>query len=323
MNIVLVAEESAGIQLLRALAQTQDRLIAVMTSAGRKNTVANVAAAAGSLGVDVWPAQRVRDPQLADELRAARVDLLLNAHSLFVVHDAVLAAPSIGAFNLHPGPLPRYAGLNCPSWAICRGEREYGVTVHRMAPRIDAGTIAYQATFPIDEDETGLTLGTKCIRAGVPLMLQLAQTARQDPSAIPALPQDLSRRQYFGRDIPRGGLLDWSEPAHKVLAFVRAFDFYPFPSPWGHPHTACDGLAVSVVKAAPTGISTSAPPGTLRHGAGDHLEVATADEWVALELLRVAGRYVKPGEVLASGTQLQPPQDCSATATAVKPGLGA
>jgi UDP-4-amino-4-deoxy-L-arabinose formyltransferase/UDP-glucuronic acid dehydrogenase (UDP-4-keto-hexauronic acid decarboxylating) len=306
MNIVLVAEESAGIQLLRALAQGPDRLVAVMTSIDRKNTVANVAAAAASLGVEVWPAQRVRDPQLAEDLRVARVDLLLNAHSLFVVHDAVLNAPAIGAFNLHPGPLPRYAGLNCPSWAICRGERSYGVTVHRMAGRIDAGSIAYQASFPIDEDETGFTLGAKCIRAGVPLMLTLVQTAREDPAAIPALRQDLTQRQYFGREIPRGGLLDWAEPAHKVLAFVRAFDFYPFPSPWGHPHTACDDLVVSVIKAAPTGAATSALPGTLRRGAGDTLEVATADEWVALDLLRVTGRFVKAGEVLVPGARLQP-----------------
>jgi methionyl-tRNA formyltransferase len=296
---------------LRALAQREDRLVAVMTSTARKSATTNVAAAASGLGVDVWSGQRVREPQLADELRAARVDLLLNAHSLFVVHDAVLEAPTIGAFNLHPGPLPRYAGLNCPSWAIYRGERDYGVTVHRMAPRIDAGSIAYQTTFAIDEDETGLTLGVKCIRAGVPLMLQLVQAARQDPASIPALGQDLSRRQYFGREIPRGGLLDWSEPARKVVAFIRASEFYPFPSPWGHPLTACDGQPVSVVKVAPTGLATSERPGTLRRGADDRIEVAAADEWVALELVRVAGQYVKASEVLTPGARLQSLQDVS------------
>jgi len=62
------------------------------------------------------------------------------------VPEAVLGVPARGAWNLHPGPLPRYAGLNAPSWAIYRGEQRHGVTVHRMDRGIDTGDIAYQET---------------------------------------------------------------------------------------------------------------------------------------------------------------------------------
>ena len=256
------------------------------------------------MGLDVWPAHRVREPELAAELRAARVDLMLNAHSLYLVHDEVLRAPSIGAFNLHPGPLPRYAGLNCPSWAIYRNELFYGVTVHRMSPRIDAGAIAYQTTFEIEEEDTGLSLSAKCIRAGVPLMLQLVQAARENPASIPAIEQDLSQREYFGRGIPRQGALVWSESARHLVAFVRAFDYYPFPSPWGHPQAQYEGRPIGVVKAARTGIASRQVPGTLRPGSAGGVEVATADEWVALGLLHLGGRYVRAEKVLNTGARL-------------------
>ncbi len=32
----------------------------------------------------------------------------------------------VGAINFHDGPLPRYAGLNTPAWAIINGEAEHG-----------------------------------------------------------------------------------------------------------------------------------------------------------------------------------------------------
>jgi UDP-4-amino-4-deoxy-L-arabinose formyltransferase/UDP-glucuronic acid dehydrogenase (UDP-4-keto-hexauronic acid decarboxylating) len=276
-----------------------------MTNLDGARQMPRVAAVAKGMGFDVWPAQRVSDPQLADDLRARHIDLLLNAHSLRVVPEGVVDAPSIGAFNLHPGPLPRYAGLNCPSWAIYRGERVYGVTVHRMTSRIDAGAIAYQTSFAIDEEETGFTLSAKCIRAGVPLMLQLVQAARQNPIAIPEVAQDLSQRQYFGREIPRDGALVWSQPAREVDAFIRAADYYPLPSPWRHPRARYAGREIGVVKAARTGIGSRETPGTLRRGSAGGLEVATADEWVALGLVFVGGRYLKAGEALEAGARLE------------------
>ena len=51
----------------------------------------------------------------------------------------------IGSFNLHPGPLPGFPGLNAPSWAIYERRARFGCTVHWMDAAIDAGLIAYEA----------------------------------------------------------------------------------------------------------------------------------------------------------------------------------
>ncbi len=303
MNIVVIAEESAGIQLVKTLAATSHRIVSVLTSTSPQNRLADVAAVARGLGLEVVPAERVKDPALADDFRAAHVDLILNAHSLYLIHETVLDAPTIGAFNLHPGPLPRYAGLNAPSWAIYHGECAHGVTVHRMAARIDAGAIAYQKLFEISDDDTGFTLSAKCIRAGVPLMLRLVDTAAADPRAIPAIRQDLSQRRYFGREVPRNGAIAWCDSARAVLAFVRAFDYHPFRSPWGHPHAMYGDVRVGIVKAMRTGAPTAAPPGTVRVRPSG-VEVATADEWIGLSLIHVDGRYPRPGDVLADGARL-------------------
>jgi UDP-4-amino-4-deoxy-L-arabinose formyltransferase/UDP-glucuronic acid dehydrogenase (UDP-4-keto-hexauronic acid decarboxylating) len=305
MRILLVAEESAGIQTLKWLADGDHELVAVMAlEPDAALRVATVGAVARNLGFPLWSPEQVTDPSLAQRLREERVDLLLNVHSLFLVHGDVLAAPAIGSFNLHPGPLPHYAGLNTPSWAIYYGERTHAVTLHWMEPGIDAGAVAYESSFPIEREDTGLTVSAKCVRHGLPLLAELVAAAERGADAIPAVPQDLSRRRYFGREVPHGGRLDWSLPARRLVDFVRACDYSPFTSPWGHPVTRLNGDEVAVVKASASHEPSREAPGTVGRAVDDGVLVSAADEWVVLERVQVNGCRVDAAEALPTGAML-------------------
>jgi methionyl-tRNA formyltransferase len=309
VNILLVGEESAATQTLRALTGGDHRIVAVMASQSKNNGgLANLWETAEKLGYQTWPSILVKDPRFADEVRAAEVDVILNIHSLFIINGEVVNAPRIGSFNMHPGPLPRYAGLNAPSWAIYRGETSHGVTIHKMEPGIDTGPIVYQELFEIDDADTGFTLSAKCIRSGIALVLRLIETASSDPAAIPLRPQDLTKREYFGREIPHGGKLFWTLPAREIVNFVRACDFFPFHSPWGHPQTILRTMSgaqeIGVVKACLTGERCDRAPGTVGEFIGLGVKVACGDEWIIVNKLKVEGRYVNSAGVLEPGSRL-------------------
>lgn len=299
MKVLLAAEEAAGVQALHLVRRSGHEVVAVLTSrAGRAGSRSPVHDAAAELGCPVWPADEVKDPRLAERVRAAGVDVLLNVHSLFLIRPEVLAACRLGAYNMHPGRLPEYAGLNTISWALYHGEPTHAVTIHRIAPRVDAGPIAYQTTFPIAEQDTALTLGVKGVKAGLPLIERLLAALAGDPSSVPSIPQDLARRRYYGRDVPQAGRLDWSRPARAVVNFVRACDYVPFHSPWGHPRTRLAGRAVAVVKARLTGERSDQPPGTVGRVVGDGVLVATVDEWVLVHRVLIGERVVPAAQAV-------------------------
>lgn len=306
VKVLLVAEEAAGIQTLRAIAATRHCIVGVVTSdepnARRGATVRDVAVA---LGCPIWPADVVRDPRFGGAVRDAGVDVLLNVHSLKVIDAGILRVPAVGAFNLHPGPLPEYAGLNAPSWSIYNGEPRHAVTVHWMAEQIDAGPVAYRQELEAAEDETGLTLSMKCVRAGVPLLLRLLDVAARDPAAIPRIAQDEARRRYYGREVPERGRLSWEQPAQSIVRFVRACDYLPLRSPWGHPRTRLDGKGLNVLKASRTGRPCAAPAGRVGEVTGARALVAAGDEWVGVERLELAGRPVNAADVLRPGWHLE------------------
>ena len=313
MNVLLVGEEAAGAQTLKTLLATQHKLVAVMASETKAAPRGgNLWTIAGNLGCVTWPAKLVKDSTFADRIRAEQVDLLLNVHSLFVINKDVVAAPRLGAFNMHPGPLPRYAGLNAPSWAVYRGETSHGVTVHWMLAGIDTGPIAYQALFDVTEEDTGLTVSTKCVRAGLPLVNQLLDTAASDPQAIPKVEQDLSKREYFGREAPNQGVIDWTGSAREILNLVRACDYLPFASPWGMPRAAVGDREIGVPKAVRTGTRCEVAPGTVGQASRSGVQIACGDEWLLITSIKVEGRYVSPVDVLKPGMRFVAPTPAGA-----------
>lgn len=304
LNILLVGEESAGIQTLKAITRTSHHIVAVMASPAKKAAAMTLWDIAKKLGYPVWPAELVRDPNFASKIRSEKIDLLLNIYSLFIIKDKVLNAPSLGSFNMHPGPLPRYAGFNPVSWAIYHGENVHGVTIHKMVPEIDAGAIVYQSLFNIEETDSALTLTAKCVKEGVSLILRLLEAASHGLQAIPLDSQDLTNREYFSAKIPQGGCVNWSLSAREVFNFVRACDFFPFQSPWDHPRTMKGNQEIAVVKASLTGRQVDSLPGTVGRVVESGVYVACYDEWLLVRKLMVDGQYLEATAVLRPGDQL-------------------
>jgi methionyl-tRNA formyltransferase len=306
MNVLLAGEESAGIQTLRAIAKTDHRIVAVMASPDSKGAEgASMWQVAQHMGLPLWRAEMVKDAAFARRIRDAGIDIMLNVHSLYIVSAEALSAPRIGCFNLHPGPLPRYAGLNAPNWAIFRGERSHGVTVHKMEAGIDTGRIVYQSLFGIGDNESALSISARCVKEGVAMMIQLLETAASSPSAIPLRPQDLSQREYFGAGAPVLDGLFRSLPARRFVNLIRACDYYPLRGPWGYPKVRLGDQIVSIVKAYLTGVAATAPPGVVGGSAGAEAQVACLDEWISINKVIVEGRYLDGSEALKPGDRLE------------------
>jgi len=299
LRVLLAGEEAAGAQTLRLLHETGQQVVGVLTGrAGAERSVGPLSSLAEQWGYRVWPARRVRDPAFAEEIRAEGVELLLNVHSLYVVKREVVAAPSIGSFNVHPGPLPEYAGLNAPSWAILHGERTHGVTVHWMDAGIDTGEIAYEARFEIAPEETAFTLSAKGVRAAIPLLRKLLEAAAAEPPAIPREKQRDVLGRYFGREAPNGGRIDWTARAEEIERFVRAADYGLFASPWGAPRATLPGVGeLEIVKVARTGQAADAAPGAIGAADAAGVRVACADEWLLVKKFRLAGAPGDPSHL--------------------------
>jgi len=251
----------------------------------------------------------------AESLRAEPFDVLFAITHLGIIPDAVLELPRVGSVNFHDGPLPRYAGLNAPVWALINREEEYAITWHEITSGVDEGDILLQSRFDVAPDETALSLNTKCMATALETFPTLVDALSM--GAVSRTKQDLEQRSYFGRhDRPDGATaVDWDRSADEVAAFVRALTFGRYENPVGVPKTVATGGAepfiLSDVRVASG--SEGGEPGEVVSASDEGVVVATAEGHVVIgEARTLAGETLGPGELaerfaLRPGVRLEGP----------------
>lgn len=238
------------------------------------------------------------DGDYAQALQQHDFDYLFAITHLHVIPGEVLRLPRKGAVNFHDGPLPRYAGLNAPSWAIMAGEKEYAISWHELVEGVDQGNILQQVHFPIAADETSLSINTKCFAAALesfPALLNQLQTGQPV-----AQEQDLSQRSYFAKHKrPVGaGILDWQRSAIELEALVRGLNFGDYANPLVTPKLWLPDAMLSVTQAAARDQVASHSPGQIVALEEGQLDVATTQGIIALRgFSDAAGKPLSAGEL--------------------------
>lgn len=239
------------------------------------------------------------------DLLAAEVsgDWLLSIANLRMIPDDVLAIPAKGAINFHDGPLPAYAGLNTPAWAIINGEKTHGISWHLIEGGVDEGDLLAQKMIDIAPDETAFSLNSKCYAAGMESFGAVLSQLEADH--LERRPQDLNQRSYFARDQrPEGqGVLNLTQPAADLSALVRGLDFGDYWNPLCLPKLALEH-AVLVVGGLEVTAQTAAP-GTVLELSRNAVTLGTATQAVRLsDLSDFSGapvdltQWLKVGDVL-------------------------
>ena len=100
---------------------------------------------------------------LADEMVAAKIDLVVLAGFLTIIDEQVYEAFPNRILNVHPALIPSfcgkgYYGLHVHEAALEKGVKVSGATVHIVTPECDAGPIVLQKAVEVREDDTPETL---------------------------------------------------------------------------------------------------------------------------------------------------------------------
>ncbi|RBW61609.1 peptide synthetase [Phaeobacter gallaeciensis] len=243
---------------------------------------------------------------LAEQFKTGDVDWLLSIANLAIIPEKVLALPQNGAINFHDGPLPKYAGLNTPAWAIFNGEKQHGITWHMIEGGIDEGDILSQSLFDIAEDETALSLNSKCYAAAMDSFPSVVDQLETD---LNRRPQDLGQRNYFAfSDRPEaGGHLSYTQTAEVLSAHVRGLDFGAYWNPLTTSKILISGQPVRVAQAQILASASGSLPGTVVSNDPSGLRVATGSNDLLLEgLTTLSGDTIDFAALAPVGTRLAP-----------------
>lgn len=269
-----------------------------------------VAVAAGSARVADWARGRslgVIDATgpadgWAVQLEGLRFDWLFAITHLALLPDRVLSLAAKGSINFHDGPLPRYAGLHTPAWALLRGEPRYGISWHHITAGVDEGDIVLQREFDVAPDETSLSINTRNFEAAIESFAELVDQLALGTATRTPQGEARDRVVYRRLDRPEAmSVLDWRRPAIELERLVRALDFGRYPNPLGRAALWTGHDVVSVVRAVAVSSDLTATPGAVVEQAPDHLVIGCG-----VGLLRIEEVVCRTGLALALSSVLPP-----------------
>lgn len=285
MRIVFAGSPDAAVPTLRALADSDHDVVAVITREdsprGRKAvlTPTAVASAAEELGLPVIRANRLGDSVTA-EVSALAADLGVIVAYGGLVREPLLSTPRLGWINLHFSLLPRWRGAAPVQRAIMAGDEHTGATVFQLVPELDAGDILGQHGMPIGRMQTAGSLLAALADSGAGLVSRVVdELATGTARAIPQAGEVTLAPKLSLED----GRIDWSATAAEVHDRIRGVT----PEPGAF--TTVDGDRLKVLAAAIAHDGAPLPPGVLEQR-GATVVVGTSTDPIELVTVHPAGR---------------------------------
>ena len=298
-SAVVFAYHDVGCRCLPVLLEAGVDVRLVLTHADNPSETiwfASVERLARARGLAVDTVDDPDDPAFVARLAALAPDFLFSFYYRQMLSPAVLATARRGAFNLHGSLLPKYRGRVPVNWAVIRGERETGATLHEMVAKPDAGRIAGQEAVPIGENDTAAEVFAR-VTGAAGRVLERALPGLL-AGTLPLAPQDLAAGSYFGGRKPADGRIDWSRPAREIHDLVRGVA-PPYPGAF----TELDGEPARLLRTwwapAPAGLPPDAPAGSLAWEGGRAWARGGDGAWIEVRALEVAGAPVEPASLPA------------------------
>ncbi|MDR0409168.1 MAG: methionyl-tRNA formyltransferase [Spirochaetaceae bacterium] len=156
-----------------------------------------------------------------------------------------LALFPMGGINIHPSLLPKYRGASPIPAAILNRERETGISVQRIAAKLDSGNILAQEVIPLTGRETSAVLSGLVAEKSAALLERTLRALAVGAGSVVETPQNHSAATFCGKLGREDGCIDWRQSALFIDAQVRAFNPYPLA------YTRHDGLGLYILEAAP------------------------------------------------------------------------
>jgi methionyl-tRNA formyltransferase len=258
VNLIFLGTPSFAVPTLEAIVAAGHHVLAVFTQPdrpkGRGGQVAMppVKETALHLGLPVHQPERVRRPEIVEQLKQLNPDAMVVVGYGQIIPQSIIDIPRHGIINVHASLLPKYRGAAPIQWAIANGEKRTGVTTMGIDAGLDTGDMLLKWETEIGPEENALELGQRLAAEGAQL---LVRTLRENPTPVKQDPAQATLAPILKKE---DGLIDWSWPATKIYNRVRGF------LPWPGAYTFFRDQGFHIWKARVAEEPGSGHPGRLR-----------------------------------------------------------
>ncbi len=207
---------------------------------GQKTQPTAVGTFARAHGLDLIETDAVNAEIVLSQLQAAQLDTLVVVAFGQILREALLSLPRLFLINLHGSLLPRYRGAAPVQWAIWNGDSVTGITVQKMAKRLDSGEVILQEEIAIKDEDTSTELLDRMIEPGTRLLVEALK--QMEAGSCILTTQDESLATFAPKLDRTHSRIDWTRSAIEIQNQVRS------TLPWPGTEFRLGGRRVKIIR---------------------------------------------------------------------------
>lgn len=252
--------------------------IAKAQGRGQKVVATAVEQCAQQRGLKVIATENVNEEGTVSLLKSLEPDLILVAAFGQILKNDILTIPKLFCLNVHASLLPKYRGAAPFQRAILDGEKETGITIQKMARKLDTGDILLQKRLTIAPQETSQTLLDRLSHLGGDALVEAMQLVQSGHYQF--VRQNEAAATYAAKITKEEAAIQWDLPAQTIENQIRALQ------PWPVAETILGKDRLKVFKAVVVSGNAGKAPGSITTDSRTYLIVQCGDN-MALSLTEI------------------------------------
>lgn len=303
MKIVFLGTPQFAVPSLDALVEAGHEICLVVTNPDRRRGRGSqvspppIKVAAEKHGLPVMQIESIKSSDLKERLAELKPDLGVVVAFGHYLPKSIRKAPRLGIINVHASLLPRHRGAAPISQAILDGDPEYGVTIMKVARRMDAGDMLAQGSIPAESHHTCGLLTELLSKLGGKVLAETVQKLETQP--METTKQDESLATAVSKLNKSDGHINWDLDGDYLERLVRAMN------PWPMTRFQFNKKAVTIEEASWADSQSPEAPGTVLSITEDGMAVQTGKGQLILKQLKPAGKGSMSAAAFARGRQLK------------------
>ena len=233
-KIVFMGTPSFSVPILKAINNSNHKIIEVYSqppnkkNRGLKIQKSAVHDFADKLNLPVRCPAKLDSESEIHHLKKLKPDLVVVVAYGKILPEKLLNIENLIFLNVHASLLPRWRGAAPIQRAIMMGDKETGISIMKIVPKLDAGPVLIQSKLSISNRINYSEMSEKMSDLGAKLIIEALELIENNKANF--TPQDETKVIYAKKIEKIESKINWNESAEEILAKIRAF--YPNPGTW-------------------------------------------------------------------------------------------
>ncbi len=292
LNLIFMGTPDFAVPILQSIKFSEHKILCVYTQTPKKK---NRGQKKGLTPIHEFSKQNnlnVRHPEKLDTeeeiefFKKEKPDVVVVVAYGKILPKRLLNIKNIQFINVHASLLPKWRGAAPIQRAIMNLDKETGISIMKIIPKLDAGPIMMKSKIKISQNANYEIISKELSILGAKMIKESLNLIEQNKTEF--VEQDEKLASYAEKIIKSEAEINWNDKARKIIAKINAL--YPYPGSW-FKH---NGNRVKITKAQETNLQGK--PGEILN---ENFIIACQENSVkVLELQKEGKKKMKTSEYL-------------------------